>query len=337
MIFTLFRIMSKRDREEHGESEKDKKKVKYFTPSYKRDRIEQIIEENFDVELRDSDLPSAIPIYPVKEEKSDQIIFGGDLDPRIPQHPFRIILVAPSGTGKTTILVNFVLRPEFYFDYFNEIYIISPSIYTDYKWKPVRDTFPEEDKHKFLFESFDSTVIARIVENQRTIIRELDGEKDLAPRILLIFDDILAERLFRTNSTGPLEDLFARGRQLNISIIVSSQFYKEISTRARDNPTNIVLMNIGRNKNELTKISEELSGPISDKQFNALWKWMMDPNNPHDFMHIWVEYHQPDMRFRHRFSDPEPLPSLSEEELIDDKDNVTEKTNDDSKEQQNNV
>lgn len=285
-------------------------------PQYKQNRIEKIIDEHFDVHLRDSDLPGAIPIYPVREDQSDQVIFA-DQDDRIPCHPFRLLLIAPSGTGKTTILVNMLLRPEFYFNYFNDIRIVSPSIFTDYKWKPVRDTIPDDLKPQHLYESFDPGMVSEILHRQREIIKELDGHKELAPRILLLFDDILAEKLFRVASTGPLEDLFARGRQLNISVIVSSQFYKEISTRARDNPTNIVIMNIGRNKKELSNIAEELSGPISEKQFFTLWKRMIDPSNPHDFMHIIADNNQADERFRHRFSDAEPLPNLEESDLIE--------------------
>jgi len=281
-------------------------------PKYKRDRIEHIIDKYFDVHLRDEDLDTAIPIYPINEDQSDQMIFGGQLDPRLPQHPFRLLLIAPSGTGKTTMLVNMLIRPEMYCGYFNEVYICSPSIYTDYKWKPVRDLYDDKDKPKYLLDHYDTSMVSTVVENQKTIIRELDSHKELAPRILLVFDDILAEKLFQVSTTGPLEDLFARGRQLNISVMVSSQFYKQISTRARDNPTNIVLMNIGRNKKELKNVAEELSGPISDKQFFTLWQLMIDPKNPHDFMHIVAENNLKDERFRHRFSDSEPLPPLDE-------------------------
>lgn len=56
----------------------------------------------------------------------------------IPQHPFRMLLVAPQGGGKTNFICNLILRQ--YKGYFNRIIVCSPTIDNDEKWDVVRNT-----------------------------------------------------------------------------------------------------------------------------------------------------------------------------------------------------
>ena len=51
------------------------------------------------------------------------------------QPPFRSIVLAPSNSGKTTLLVHLILNV--YKNCFNRIYIFSPSISSDDAWAPV--------------------------------------------------------------------------------------------------------------------------------------------------------------------------------------------------------
>ena len=52
------------------------------------------------------------------------------------QPAFRSIVLAPSNSGKTTLLVHLILNV--YRNCFNRIYIFSPSINSDDAWLPVR-------------------------------------------------------------------------------------------------------------------------------------------------------------------------------------------------------
>ena len=49
--------------------------------------------------------------------------------------PFRSFLLAPSKSGKTTLIAHLILKT--YRNAFERIYIWSPSIYRDPAWKPV--------------------------------------------------------------------------------------------------------------------------------------------------------------------------------------------------------
>ena len=54
----------------------------------------------------------------------------------VPKIPVRMILLAPSGSGKTVLLSNLILN--IYRGCFERIYIFSPSIDLDSTWLPVK-------------------------------------------------------------------------------------------------------------------------------------------------------------------------------------------------------
>lgn len=58
---------------------------------------------------------------------------GIDLPDWMPKHEFFMLIVAPAGCGKTTLILNLVLR--IYRNYFNRIIVFSPTIHNDQKWK----------------------------------------------------------------------------------------------------------------------------------------------------------------------------------------------------------
>ena len=55
----------------------------------------------------------------------------------VPKLPMRSMLVAPSGAGKTVLLISMIL--DIYKGCFSIICLWSPSIYVDNAWKPVKD------------------------------------------------------------------------------------------------------------------------------------------------------------------------------------------------------
>ena len=54
----------------------------------------------------------------------------------VPKIPIRMLLLAPSGSGKTVLLSNLILN--IYRGCFERIYIFSPSVDLDTRWKPVK-------------------------------------------------------------------------------------------------------------------------------------------------------------------------------------------------------
>lgn len=58
---------------------------------------------------------------------------GVDLPEWMPMHEFFMLIVAPAGAGKTTLILNLLLR--IYHRYFNRVIVFSPTIHNDQKWK----------------------------------------------------------------------------------------------------------------------------------------------------------------------------------------------------------
>ncbi len=56
----------------------------------------------------------------------------------MPKHEFFMLIVAPAGCGKTTLILNILLR--IYKSYFNKILVFSPTIHNDQKWEHLTKT-----------------------------------------------------------------------------------------------------------------------------------------------------------------------------------------------------
>jgi Ni2+-binding GTPase involved in maturation of urease and hydrogenase len=50
----------------------------------------------------------------------------------LPKHEFSMGLIAPKGSGKTTVLCNLL---KFYKNYFHSILVFSPTVASDDKWE----------------------------------------------------------------------------------------------------------------------------------------------------------------------------------------------------------
>lgn len=55
----------------------------------------------------------------------------------LPKHEFLMLIVAPAGSGKTTLILNILMR--IYCQYWNRIYIFSPTIHNDAKWAHLKE------------------------------------------------------------------------------------------------------------------------------------------------------------------------------------------------------
>ena len=81
----------------------------------------------------------------VKPAKTDEYHFAQSKYPQLPEIPFRAILAAPGGAGKTVLLQSVVLdlyRTKSGKSPFSRVYIWSPSVNVDPAWKPVKKNDP---------------------------------------------------------------------------------------------------------------------------------------------------------------------------------------------------
>jgi hypothetical protein len=93
----------------------------------------------------------------------------------VPKVPLRMILLAPSGSGKTVLLSNLILN--IYRDCFERIFVISPSIDIDKTWEPVKKhqaddmKVVEQGSDKLYFFHCDPADLEHIIDNQHKVIK----------------------------------------------------------------------------------------------------------------------------------------------------------------------
>ena len=124
----------------------------------------------------------------------------------IPDHPYRII-IGSSGSGKTNTLLNLINNhPDI-----DKIYL-----YAKY-----------EDKYQFLIKKTESIGLKHF-NNPEAFIEYSNDMHDVYKninsynpnkenKILIVFDDMIADLINNKNINSIVTELFIRGRKLNIS------------------------------------------------------------------------------------------------------------------------
>ena len=102
-------------------------------------------------------------------------------------------------------------------------------------------------------------------------------------KVLIIFDDMIADIEYNTDCKKIIKKLFFMRRKINVSIVFITQSYFRALKDARLNSTHYILMKIG-SKKELKSIAEEKSGHLDYKDF--LKKYNYCTKEPYSFMMI---------------------------------------------------
>ena len=80
-----------------------------------------------------------------------------------------------------------------------------------------------------------------------------DYNKNRDKKVLIIFDDMIADIEYNKNVKRMIKELFYRARKINVSIVFITQSYFRALKDARLNSTHYILMKIG-NKKELFRL-----------------------------------------------------------------------------------
>ena len=90
-------------------------------------------------------------------------------------------------------------------------------------------------------------------------------------KILIVFDDIIADMLSNKKLNPIVTELFVRGRKLKISLVFITQSYFAVPKTIRLNSTHYFVMKIP-NKRELQQIAFNHSSEIDFQDFSNLHK-----------------------------------------------------------------
>ena len=235
-------------------------------------------------------------IYTLKQSKYDDV----------PELCTRMMVVAPSGSGKSVVLQNLIT--DVYDGCFEAgVHVFSHSINIDDTWTPVKrwmekNEFPVE---KYCHEAYDEKTLSDIMAEQKAVIeyQKKKGHKSLF-QMLIIFDDMLDDKKLMRYSKM-LEVLFVRARHLCVSTIVSVQKYRSVMTSARVNTTDEILFANIRNQHDLKAWMEEMSALVPEDVMMQIYERAR--RIPYAF--LWVKKQAPKEDLVHiGFNEAEDLP-----------------------------
>jgi len=183
---------------------------------------------------------------------------------------FVLTLVGPRSSGKSVVISNLVLREEMMRGLFEEIIIISPTIYSD---STARFLIKEVGKDR-VYEAYSEEIIQGLINSVK------DKERHERQMKLIILDDVIGS-IPKYNSL--VYNLTSKARHWSISMIISTQNLRELPPVCRNNTTNWAFFRSG-NLKEIGKMMEEMGSLGSPDNCYALYTHCVE--EPHKFMYV---------------------------------------------------
>ena len=183
--------------------------------------------------------------------------------PYIPDHSYGILIIGGSGSGKTNALLKLINnQPDI-----DKIYLYAKD--------------PYEDKYQFLIKKRESIGLKHFNDpkafieysnDMHDVYKNIDDyNPDKENKILIVFDDMIADMINNKKLNSIVTELFIRGRKLNISFVFITQSYFKVPKDVRLNTTHFFIMKIP-NKREFQEIALNHSSHVSSKDFIKIHK-----------------------------------------------------------------
>jgi len=210
------------------------------------------------------------------KDRSDDWVTRMD---RIFDAPFRLLLIAKSGLGKTSLIGNIILR--FYSHVFNghDIYIFSP-LKNDYKMETIilEKDIPDHN----IFEEHDNDLLRELYDKLVEDFEERVANGKRPKNTLIIMDDLSFSGALRSGYFNQIARIFCNGRKQLISIIISSQLYSHVLPVCRENCSGMIVFNTA--VRQLEQIAEDNNFLKTKRQFIEMFR--ANVREKHDFLVI---------------------------------------------------
>ena len=183
--------------------------------------------------------------------------------PYIPDHPYRILIIGGSRSGKTNVLLSLIEnQPD-----------------TDKIHLYAKD--PNEAKYQCLINKREGVGIDHFndpkafIECSNNICDAYKNINYYNPnkenKILIVFDDMIADMIHNKYLNSIVTDLFVRERKSNISLAFITQSYFKVPKDVRLNTTHFFIAKT-LNKRELQQIAINHSSDISTKDLANIYR-----------------------------------------------------------------
>ena len=209
---------------------------------------------------------------------------------------YRMLLIGPSGPGKTNALLNLIQKQN-NDSAIDKIYLHAKDL--------------SEPKYQFLIEKCENAGIKNLndpstfIEYSNTMDDVYNNIDDYNPKRkrkrLIVFDDMKNFKKTNKKFQAIIKELFIRCRKLKISLVFITQSYFSVPEDVRSNSTHFLIMKI-HNRRELQQIAINHSEDIDYKDF--LRNYRNCTNEPYSFLTIDTTLPADNsLRFRKNFSD----------------------------------
>ena len=178
--------------------------------------------------------------------------------PHIPDHPYRILIIGGSGSGKTNTLLNLINEQKD----IDKIYLYAKDL--------------SESKYEYLIRNRETAGIKHLndskafIECSNTMDDVYENIDDYNPnrkrKILIIFDDMIVDIMTNKKFQAIIKELFVRCRKLNSFLVFITQSYFFVQKDMRLNSMHYLIMKIN-SKRELQNIATSHSADIDYKDF----------------------------------------------------------------------
>tara|TARA_R110002072_G_scaffold248381_1_gene407403 strand:- start:35 stop:760 length:726 start_codon:yes stop_codon:yes gene_type:complete len=204
--------------------------------------------------------------------------------------PMRLLIVGKSQlSGKTNLILNLLLRNEFYRDKYDgeNIFIITNNK-LDNKLKILRKEKDIPDENVMPFDEDDLEDLYDQLEEE--FIDDVADKKKPSNK-LIIFDDVAYSGGLKNKTAGVISKIVMNGRHANISSIFTTQKFSLVQTGVRSNVTGAILFNTSQKELEL--MSDDYNYLENKKEFIKIFRKTTEKKN--SFMVVNFTNDKPDM------------------------------------------
>ena len=188
------------------------------------------------------------------------------------------ILCGRKGSSKTTVLMNSLKTRQShggYKGFFNNIYICSPSMERDTKTSKLVEEVKRDGN---FYDTINNDVLTEIIDKIKDYNDSFEPEEgQTQPYNLLILDDCLALLPKSNTKNAVFNSLCLNCRHLKLSIFITAQKLKGLSTVVRSN-TDMISMFRTDNNSEKNDFMQEFACPEGLYQYCT--------SEPYSFVHI---------------------------------------------------